>query len=724
MSIEKWPQPEKKAEVVKAPEEKPILKSEEKEAKRAERYGFEEAPELRKIVGKGVIDTLGSVFGARFIWELPKTVVGYFKKKEQRGKISESTLALLQEAHKAETMKQTKEKEGERGPIALKIEEVNKKLRETKMPAKEKLALRREMAEILKEYRRAGADLEEAKTEKIGNLLDLYINNSAQTMVAAREAVNTVSVVAMMPWLRTVGYTALAGAERAVKAAQDYEKTHFREKGRRLEKLGFLAKNLTVDAAKEMYNGLVGNFFKKEVTKTKTAAEFASSMFKLMRAAGLAEFEQALRSGALTMQEGAQKFWETLEQGNLGETLKQGGENWKMNVERLLSYVGLSENPKEAMQKLETEREIETGERQEEKIKEILENKEKIRELATIRKGEGITHTFVRQLENDPSVHGFKGDANNQVEVHRWAQKEAYQLAVKNGYINVSSGEETRVFWDPKNPSAYIIKENGSVEVLNKNEYLWHPQKEIKTEIGRAQRISKHFDEIYKPEQWKAIKDLKAADVIEGKFGPPAKEISTIAETDSRIQTREYLTELKEKTDLKIKNNETVEEYIRRAKNARSLETPVAEAPEETKAEFVKPKEVAAPREAISPKVEAGVASIETSDGSIKGFFKYNENKEITGFYTNGEANMLESRKLLHDDWFGRVQLKSKSTQELAMAQSLIPLRAANIWQTKKLLNTLEAQGHGTTPEAKFLKEQIIKSIQGIEKKYGEIFKK
>lgn len=64
-----------------------------------------------------------------------------------------------------------------------------------------------------------------------------------------------------------------------------------------------------------------------------------------------------------------------------------------------------------------------------------LAESEKIRELATIRKGEGVTHVFQRQLEDDPVKFGFTGDVNNSAEVDKWVDQKAYDIAVKEGYI-------------------------------------------------------------------------------------------------------------------------------------------------------------------------------------------------------------------------------------------------------------------------------------------------
>ncbi|MEK7097780.1 MAG: hypothetical protein AAB906_02955, partial [Patescibacteria group bacterium] len=331
---------------------------------------------------------------------------------------------------------------------------------------------------------------------------------------------------------------------------------------------------------------------KEQKTKVQKAAEFSSAFFKLMRVAGFVQFEHALQSGSMSMQKGAEEFWSALGKGNFGEALQQGGENWVMNAKRLLSIVGLSENPEQAMRNLSAEQRYEKGTTEfkathEDYLQKISEGKrmEELQELATVRKGEGITHTFVRQLEHDPGVYGFKGNAENQVEVHRWAQREAYGLAVKNGYIKPETGEEVRVYFDEKNPSAYLLKPDGSAEVLNKHEYHWNPQLDAKAEISRvfggdiataaeiqgAKQMESDVRHIYgvflgkrRMDEWEIARKLQVQDALEGDFGKPVGGKLDLGEVHNREQMQEYIKDLQEKSRLAFKRNETVEEYLRR----------------------------------------------------------------------------------------------------------------------------------------------------------------
>lgn len=555
------------------------------ERAKKEKYGIED-PSVKKTlfnIAKGGLNTVGSVFGVRSIWETYKLIRGYSKKKDQRKDLSDLTVSLLEASQEQKIdLKKDKnlnktEKEGaetEKGPIVLRIQELNAKLKEVKMPPEDKKAMRIELAQILKEYRHAYKDIEEAKIEKTGPLLDLYINNSAQKMVVAREMINTISIATFMPWLRTVGYTAFAGLERATKAGQTYDKKHFREaKGweKKFGKIGEIAKNLTIDSARETFNGLTFNVFNKEKKGgIQKSAEFAGSIFMLMRVAGLAEFEHQLQTGNISMQEGAKKFWENLENGKLGGALEQGGVNMLDNAKRVLSYVGLAENPNEAMKKVvetkadapksktlfEIIQEEEKGKKQEELGKQILEKakseyqeklgkeiaetakKEFIAKIATIGKGEGIEHGLIRQLENNPQGFGYKGNPDNFTEMHRWAQNRAHIIAAKNDFYDSATGEESRVIFDAKHPSQFILNKDESVEVINRNTYGWKPHEETKTVLENVKTVEERMGENHQAlEEFQELQKIRDYKLQHDLFGKSDEEIKNLMRLEEMEKT-------------------------------------------------------------------------------------------------------------------------------------------------------------------------------------------
>jgi hypothetical protein len=87
---------------------------------------------------------------------------------------------------------------------------------------------------------------------------------------------------------------------------------------------------------------------------------------------------------------------------------------------------------------------------------------------AVVHKGEGIEHTFIRQIEHDPKMAqtlGFKGDANDQHALHLFAQGEAHRIALKYGYVE--SGRQVGI--TEGNKIAFELKvENGHTVITEK----------------------------------------------------------------------------------------------------------------------------------------------------------------------------------------------------------------------------------------------------------------
>ena len=590
--------------------------------KSAERYGFKKEPSTMVSLGMIANNAIGSTFGYRVAWEAPKLAYDYYKNKGIKSNIAENTIKLLKDAQVQSAKReglQISEKDktfGESGIVKARIENLNSKLKEAILPAKEKMALRKEMAGILKEYRKRHGDLEKAQKNKVGSLLDLYINNSKQTVVVAREAVNTLSIMAMAPWLRSVAYTALVGVEKSVAAANEFEKAHFREEKKdQLGKLGKIAKALTVDSAMNMYNGLIGNFFNKKVSKVGTVLGAASALGNIMRFVGLVEFESQLQLGNLTMAEGAQNFWSAIGSGHGWEAIKQGGENWLHNSERILSYFGITKNPDTELRRMMAERkeEVETAQARGDKAillreeaearvqaeemaraqeqalvaeKLHLEEMGKMKEIATIHRGEGITHVFTRQIENDPEAFGFKGDLANGEAVHRWAQHQAYLSAIKNHYINPETGAEVRFNFDPKHPAVYYLNpETGGATFYEKpNVYEWTPAEpvnkaaiEFLDTTAKGSILGREFpqEEIDKlisyrffglegksTTDWNMLKEASAERVMAGEFRDSI--VGGAAGSRALDKLQEYMLDLQSKTGIRPTAGEDTLDYLKR----------------------------------------------------------------------------------------------------------------------------------------------------------------
>jgi hypothetical protein len=89
-------------------------------------------------------------------------------------------------------------------------------------------------------------------------------------------------------------------------------------------------------------------------------------------------------------------------------------------------------------------------------------------DMAVIHKGEGIEHTFRRQIEHDPELAkslGFKGDINDAKALHKFSGHEADVIARKMGYVDKNG--EVRI--TEANKIAFELKaENGHAVVTEK----------------------------------------------------------------------------------------------------------------------------------------------------------------------------------------------------------------------------------------------------------------
>lgn len=89
---------------------------------------------------------------------------------------------------------------------------------------------------------------------------------------------------------------------------------------------------------------------------------------------------------------------------------------------------------------------------------------------ATIHKGEGIEHGFIRQIEHNHELAkelGFKGDINDAKALHEFAGREAHVLAMKEGYVDNANHQ---VWVKEGDKVAYEIKmENGHPIVIEKD---------------------------------------------------------------------------------------------------------------------------------------------------------------------------------------------------------------------------------------------------------------
>ena len=100
---------------------------------------------------------------------------------------------------------------------------------------------------------------------------------------------------------------------------------------------------------------------------------------------------------------------------------------------------------------------------------------------ATVHKGEGVEHAFIRQIENNPElaqVLGFEGDINEKEVLHKFAGKEAHKLAIKMGYVG---GDGKQIHITEADKVAFELKIN--MGTANTNTHLVVIEKTIDGKI-------------------------------------------------------------------------------------------------------------------------------------------------------------------------------------------------------------------------------------------------
>lgn len=79
-------------------------------------------------------------------------------------------------------------------------------------------------------------------------------------------------------------------------------------------------------------------------------------------------------------------------------------------------------------------------------------------EKATIGKGEGVEHAFIRQLKDNPVAWGYTGSLSDSAAVKKWTGGEAHRIAIRTGFVDYKTGKEIRV---SKMGVVYLLGKNG-----------------------------------------------------------------------------------------------------------------------------------------------------------------------------------------------------------------------------------------------------------------------
>lgn len=137
----------------------------------------------------------------------------------------------------------------------------------------------------------------------------------------------------------------------------------------------------------------------------------------------------------------------------------------------------------------------------------------KLDDIMVVHKGEGIEHTFIRQIEGNHELAkelGYKGDLNDAKALHEFAGMQAHIIAIKEGYVD-NSGHEVRVAeadkigYEVKMENGHIIVNEKTIdgnllethhegdkfeENIDKGEYVKEPQEIVTPASGAENHIS------------------------------------------------------------------------------------------------------------------------------------------------------------------------------------------------------------------------------------------
>jgi len=126
-----------------------------------------------------------------------------------------------------------------------------------------------------------------------------------------------------------------------------------------------------------------------------------------------------------------------------------------------------------------------------------------MQDLSTLHKGEGVISVFSRQMEAFPEKFGFTGDIHNASSLHQWAEHQAANVAIKQGYWNPTTGEQNWVRWNPKAPMHYVLEGDANhgfkvSEAGTEGRHFIHQPTEGEKMVMNEQRVKlpwKQFDE-------------------------------------------------------------------------------------------------------------------------------------------------------------------------------------------------------------------------------------
>jgi hypothetical protein len=611
--------------------------------------------------------------GVRTFWEWKKPKTNIFDKDE----LKKSTLELLNVDLDSK--------------IAERILSFNENLKKVSLPEIQKKELRSRMAKVLSEHRHSKEKLDKEKLQKIDRVFDVYMSNSVEKMVLAREVINSVSVVAMMPWIRLVDNAVFDVIGGLAKISNDYDKKYFDS----VEEIGAsgkilsMAKTIFVDSTVDTYNSLIGNFYRKDENGQKMGFKKASvgAIMKatsigstILRWAGVLEFERAIASGNVIMKEGSEKLLAALEEGKIGQAFVQGGKNWLNNADRLLSHFGVHIGGNTEVGDIKNS--IEDIKNDPKFVGVIKQGGDVDHTALAIGKAAGISNTKIVEALNNTFVKDING---NMISL---SKAELVQAGVKLKYIQ---GEDGKSFFEvlvPKGGGGFadkevyhnIIKDNG--EKLSRSVNSFGPDK-----------IS--FNNINKDNINLGGKlDLDHNDILTKNN----ENVSNIIYKDGHIVNIKNPEILNGKLDL----HNDIQTDINKLDIAKDV----------VKDNVISNNEV----------TKNVVENMKIDNMDVK--FIFDNQGNATGFNIFGGSygikDYVEQQKFLVENYSSKISGDSNFNE---MAKRVISASASKILKYKKIMDELSFQGKENSEEYAIVKLGLLNELSYTKKNFGDVFR-
>lgn len=287
---------------------------------------------------------------------------------------------------------------------------------------------------------------------------------------------------------------------------------------------------------------------------------------------------------------------------------------------------------------------------------------EKILDLATIQKGEGVESALIRQLMDKPTDFGFKGDITDADALKHWADTQAHLAA--------GSYQGTGVSTSGINNVAYVLDKDAS-GALKVEEQLRGPDGKFHIVEGGPTTMNSYE---YK---------LTSADQA-----PVSKDLITEGFPDTS--------------------------------------TPTATVPKDVLMEgYVPPAlEVAAPQIIPAPHDVTPVAPTEHPAASTEkvSYSKEGSVEKLT-FDTAGQVDPSEAKKMVLNPNWEKTMHAHESPMGRGFDATIVQANAITVAGYEKALTDLELKDAGSSDKALALRKNIDGIIKDTESKYGDVFK-